>query len=76
MLINAEKLKKKIEFSHELKINNVNKKKKNKITKIKKKFKDVKSENDFNVHDNDEKRKEKKFNKKSANVKRFHNNNA
>ena len=75
MLINAEKLKKKIKFNHELKINDVNKKKKNKMTRIKKKFKNIKFKNDFNVHNNNEKKKEKKFNKKSVNIKRFRNDN-
>ena len=38
-----------------------------------KKFKNVKFKNDFNVYNSNEKRKEKKFDKKLKNVKRFHN---
>ena len=75
MLINIKNFKKNVKLSHELKVNNVNKKKKSKIIKIKKKFKDVKSENDLNVYNNNKKKKEKKFNKKLTNVKRFYNNN-
>ena len=76
MLINVKNLKKNVKLSHELKVNNVNKKKKSKMTRIKKKFKDAEFKDNFNIYNNNKKKKEKKFNKKLTNVKRSYNNNA
>ena len=76
MLINIKNFKKNVKFNHELKVNDVNKKKKNKMTKIKKKFKNAEFKDDLNIYNNDEKKKEKKFNKKLLNVKRFYSDNA
>ena len=59
MLINVKNFKKNVKFSYELKINDVNKKKKSKMTRIKKKFKNAEFKNNLNIYNNDEKKKRK-----------------